>query len=52
MNHKNDIRPAQIILDLTPLLFIQSRPEIVRRDTQAQLVLTINLPLRLPERRE
>lgn len=52
MNDEDDIRHTQVALNLAPLILVQLRTEIVSSKTQLKLVLTVNLPLSLPERRK
>jgi hypothetical protein len=52
MNDENNIRLPQIVFNLNPLAIAQRRSEVVRGYTQIELVNTIDLSLRLFERRE
>jgi hypothetical protein len=51
VDDKDDIRRAQIPINLAPLIFRQSRAEVVRRHPQVERILTVNLTLSLSERR-
>jgi hypothetical protein len=49
---KDHIGARQIALDLLPFAARQCQPEVISTDAQLKIVSTIDLSLRLPERRE
>jgi hypothetical protein len=52
MDHEDELRCAQVALNRPPLLFIQCRAEVVSGHFEAHRILTLDLSLRLFERRE
>jgi len=52
VDHKNNVRVFEISFDFQPLAVTQRRAEVVRSHTQPELVHTIDLSLRVLERRD
>ncbi len=52
MNDENDVRVVQIIFDFRPLAIAQRRSEVICSYTQIEIVRTVDLSLRMLERRE
>jgi hypothetical protein len=52
VDYKDDARFCEISFDFLPLAVTQRRAEIVRSDAQVEFVNTIELALRVSQRRE
>ncbi len=52
VNYENDIGCRQVALDLAPLVVGMGRAKVMRRNRQIEIVFTVDLALRLFQRRQ